>query len=141
MQQRHFAFISEHTSDLRHLPGKQNTMADLLSRQVLAISTLLNSDLLERIAKEQAIDKELADLRNKFPTRFIEKDVDGVKVMGDSVNEFRIFVPANLRVDVFKLVHEFGHPGSRQTRINIAKTFMWLNMDQTVRGIVKACIA
>lgn len=30
MQQRHFSFISEFTTDIRHLPGKDNVMADIL---------------------------------------------------------------------------------------------------------------
>jgi hypothetical protein len=31
-QQRHLAFISEHTCDLRHTPGVENVVADALSR-------------------------------------------------------------------------------------------------------------
>ena len=36
-QQRHLSFLSEFTCDLRHVPGKENTVADALSRPVAAL--------------------------------------------------------------------------------------------------------
>jgi hypothetical protein len=40
-QQRHLAFVSEFTTDLRHTPGSDNVVADALSRppQVMSVST------------------------------------------------------------------------------------------------------
>jgi len=35
-QQRHLAYLAEYTSDLRHLTGKENSVADALSRFTMA---------------------------------------------------------------------------------------------------------
>ena len=36
-QQRHLSFLAEYTSDIRHLPGKENVVADALSRPAAAV--------------------------------------------------------------------------------------------------------
>lgn len=42
---------------------------------------------------------------------------------------------------MFEAVHGLDHPGIRQTRKNIARSFIWLNMDRSIRSLVKACVA
>jgi len=37
-QQRHLSFVAEFTSDLRHVPGKENVVADALSRPTCAVA-------------------------------------------------------------------------------------------------------
>lgn len=141
MQQRHFAFISEYTDDLRHLPGKQNVLADLLSRAIMTIHTNVPVSLLQRIRQLQAQDPEMRALQEKYPSRFKVEQVGEIDLVGDVSRSFRIFVPEALRAEVFQLIHGLSHPGARQTKLDIAKTFIWTHMDKSIKAMVQACIA
>ncbi|GFO10356.1 Pol polyprotein [Plakobranchus ocellatus] len=61
-QQRHLAFISEYSTDIRHVSGKSNVMADSLSRSSLSNVTL-GIDY-EAMAKAQEKDRDI----KAFPT-------------------------------------------------------------------------
>ncbi|XP_062557376.1 uncharacterized protein LOC134222249 [Armigeres subalbatus] len=54
-QQRHLSFISEYTTDIRHVPGEANKVPDMLSR-ITSITTTIDYDLM---AKRQNDDPEL----------------------------------------------------------------------------------
>lgn len=173
MQQRHFAFISEYTDDLRHLPGKNNLVADLLSRpdgsggaqrhvksseddsgQQLASVDLptrstprddvfasLSNNFLQELAKAQSGDQDLQRRMRAHPERFCTKTIEGVDLIGDSRGSFRIYVSPGCRTKVFQLVHAVGHPGIRQSKANITRSFLWPDMDRTVRAYVQACVS
>ena len=116
-------------------------MADLLSRSVLLLNTNVATTLLQRIADNQATCPELAQLRTRFPDRFRIESTNKISLVCDISKNCRIFVPEPLRVDIFQQIHSLDHPGVRQTRINIAKGFMWPKMDKSVQAMVKACLA
>ncbi|GFN78116.1 Pol polyprotein [Plakobranchus ocellatus] len=61
-QQRHLAFISEYSTDIRHVSGKSNVVADCLSRSFLSNVTL-GIDY-EAMAKAQEKDRDI----KAFPT-------------------------------------------------------------------------
>ena len=56
----HLQFISEFTTDIRHVTGKHNISADWLSR-INAISTIPRIDYMS-LAHDQQIDPELQEL-------------------------------------------------------------------------------
>ena len=59
-QARHLAFISEFTTDLRHIEGQANRVADALSRNVLALEQFPID--LDAFASAQEQDEELLKL-------------------------------------------------------------------------------
>ncbi|PIK40291.1 hypothetical protein BSL78_22869 [Apostichopus japonicus] len=63
---RHLDFISQFTSDIRHIKGSENQAADALSR--ITIGALHSGDCIElqEIAKAQVNDEELRTLHNRF---------------------------------------------------------------------------
>jgi len=60
-QARHLQYIGQFTTDIRHISGKDNTIADALSR-VEKIQVAIN---LEDLAKAQEDDTELQELINQ----------------------------------------------------------------------------
>ncbi|GFS16761.1 Pol polyprotein [Elysia marginata] len=56
-QQRHLAFISEFTTDIMHVSGKSNMVADCLSRAALG-NVVLDIDY-DAMAKVQKEDKDV----------------------------------------------------------------------------------
>jgi cleavage and polyadenylation specificity factor subunit 1 len=59
-QERQLLFISEYSTDIRHISGKENEVADALSRiEVMEIK----NDLLQEIASQQKEDPEIEQLK------------------------------------------------------------------------------
>lgn len=61
-QARQLDFISQFTSDIRHVPGKDNVTADILSR----ISAITRPFDLRQLAEDQTSDDELKKLSILF---------------------------------------------------------------------------
>ena len=64
-QERHLSYISEFTTDIRHVQGDQNHVADHLSRPIMA--ALLPSVDLEMMACSQTRDPEILAARTAIP--------------------------------------------------------------------------
>ena len=60
-QERHLSYISEFTTDIRHVQGEKNVVADHLSRPIMA--ALLPAVDLEMMAHTQARDPEIQAAR------------------------------------------------------------------------------
>ena len=71
-QQRHLAYITEFTSDLRYVPGTENTVADALSRPPISASPLISAVSpppvvdLKILAEQQKTCPSIRDLSNSF---------------------------------------------------------------------------
>ncbi|KAI0241039.1 hypothetical protein LSAT2_002963, partial [Lamellibrachia satsuma] len=66
-QQRHLAYISEFTTDVRHIEGKNKTVADTLSRDgISAIKAPLHGVDYEAMAAAQLTDDGIANMRRRF---------------------------------------------------------------------------
>lgn len=50
-------------------------------------------------------------------------------------------MPSVLAKSIFELIHSIDHPGTRQTKINISKYFVWENMDKEIEKMVAACLS
>ena len=74
-QQRHLSYISEFTTDLQHVAGKDNHVADCLSRAV-AGAVHLGLDY-TRIAADQTTDPDVQRLRTSTTGLQVEDVVFG----------------------------------------------------------------
>ena len=105
-------FMSEFTSNIRHIEGKQNVVADCLSRPPdigAVFGDFQTVDLLE-IAAEQQTDSEINDMiRDKTHSLCLEKvtiPCSSACIWVDkSSNVPRILVPQKLRFRIFDEVH------------------------------------
>lgn len=162
-QIRHLEYISQFTSDLRHITGKSNVVADTLSR-IHDISSVESSNPtptfipsisyhfnLQLLIDAQSHDKELAYLvsenaenKNKqtsFRLKhiFIPNTTD--RVWCDiSTSHYRPFVPSNLRRSVFDIFHNLAHAGIRATRKLVASHYFWPGMNKDCTLWAKTCM-
>ena len=146
-QTRHLDFISQFTSDIQHIKGKDNVVADALSRiEEIAAKKSHEIDL-ETIAKLQSTDKELKELlsneNSKKTSKFSLKEFTFPNVSiycETSTNKNRPFVPSDLRFNVFNILHGISHPSIRATRKLISERYFWPSMNKNINTWAKSCI-
>lgn len=109
-QYRHLDFISQFTSDIVHIAGKDNVVADTLSR----VDELQTPVDLEVMANLQASDAELQDhLTGETSLRLVQTSIPGSRAIlycDVSTPTPRPFVPHQLRQQVFDCLHSLSHP-------------------------------
>ena len=74
-QERHLSYISEFTTDIQHVKGDQNVVADHLSRPIIA--ALLPGIDLERIGRTQTTDPEVRAARTAITSLQLQDVVVG----------------------------------------------------------------
>ena len=116
-QQRHLSYISEFTTDIRHVQGKDNSVADTLSRATIA-DVHLGIDY-GGMATAQQQDSEVQAYRTATSSLQVEDIPFGEEITllcDTSTGRDRPIVPDSWRRQVFDLVHGLSHPSVRTTR-------------------------
>ena len=141
-QQRHLSYISEFTTDLQHVAGKDNQVADCLSRAV-AGAVHLGLDY-SRMAADQTTDPDVHTLRTSTTGLKIEDVVFGeadTTLMCDvSTGSPRPIVPTGWRRRVFDAIHGLSHPGSKASQRLVAAKFVWHGLKKDVRDWATTCL-
>ena len=79
-QQRHLSFIAEYTSDIRHIAGKANVVADALSRPAAVVAAPATRRVdYTAMATEQGTCAEILALRENPSLDIQELVVSGVQ--------------------------------------------------------------
>ena len=139
---RHLDYLSQFSTDIRHVKGKDNTVADTLSRTDIHA---LDNDVLSQdlIAKEQKSDSTLQEVKTNTSLKLQEFPVplsDGRLYCDISQANPRPYVPPALRKQVFRHLHGLSHPSKRATVKLIAERFVWPNMNTDIREWVSTCL-
>lgn len=142
-QARHLAYISEFTTDLQHIAGKENPVADALSR--ISISALNEGIDYEEMARTQHNDEEIAACRTAITgLRFedINFGSSNLSLLCDvSGNIPRPVVPQAMCRRVFDTVHSLSHPGINATVKLVSSKFTWHGMAKQVREWARSCLS
>ena len=111
-QARHLEYISQYSTDIRYVAGADNAVADALSRA--AIEEIWLGVDYRKMAELQQQDPETTAYRTAVTAlRWEEVDVDEGqrKLLCDILTGIpRPLVPAEMRCEVFELVHRLSHP-------------------------------
>lgn len=138
-QFRYLDFIAQFTTDIRHISGKDNIVADTLSR-VEALSQPI--DLIQ-LAKSQQNDPELKSLLNgETSLRLRKTSVPGTTIelyCDDSLEALRPFVTKPLRHQVFESLHSLSHPGANATVKLVSQRYVWPGIRKDCREWTKTC--
>ena len=109
-QCNHLDFISQFTTDIRHISSQENIVANALSR-IEAIAAHVTHDVL---AAAQRNDEELQTLQSDNRDRQLTKlTITGISVKMYSVTSTgkpRPYVPSSLRRQIFDSLHSLSHP-------------------------------
>ncbi|CAG4987669.1 unnamed protein product [Parnassius apollo] len=141
---RQLIFISEFTTDIRHISGKDNVVADALSRVPIDSVTCPTSIDYHKIAAAQDRDsdniKHLAKQGN-LSIKQVTMPMTHLPIYCEaSTTTMRPYIPEECRREVFNALHNISHPGVRTTRKLITEKFFWPAMQADVGNWAKQCI-
>lgn len=142
-QLRHLDYIGQFSTDIQHISGKDNIVADALSRinevSTISFSSSIDYDL---IAQHQETDNELKQLLTKETgLKLMKICFQKVAIMCDvSTGTPRPFIPLSLRKEVFEQVHKLSHPGAKATTKLVKKKFVWPSLNKDIQVFCKSCI-
>lgn len=143
-QQRHLAAISEFTTDVRHIAGRDNCVADALSRNVINSITAEISIDYAAMATAQAEDPEISAYRTAVTNLQLEDVPFGPSALtllcDISTGNARPVVPSSWRRRVFEAMHGLSHPSIRATRKLVASKFVWHSLHKDIGAWTKSCI-
>ena len=164
-QTRHLSYIAEFTSDIRHIKGKFNIVADALSRVTTVdyvsidgtcetatdlptvVSDILVSkqrtDLIspDRLARDQKKSDEMNSYRT-VTTGLKLEDIDigqSTLLCDTSLGTPRPILPTTWTRSVFDKIHGLSHAGVRPTQKAISQRFVWHGMKKDIRRWCKEC--
>lgn len=148
-QTNHLNYISQFTTDIRYIKGKDNIVADYLSRASVDMLAGVNTVevTLENLASAQENDAELRELLASQ-----DSQLKSFKLTPLELPECRLFietskqlnrpyVPESLRRTIFNKIHDLSHPGVRGSRKLITSKYFWPNMNADCNSWAKTCAA
>lgn len=142
---RQLDFIMQFCTEIRHISGMENIVADCLSRiSAIDVSSTDESPLdYEKLAEAQKNDEELNNLMKlkqlTFKKILIPNCSEPIQCEV-SMNRARPYLPKRYRVSAFNAVHGISHPGTRTTRKMMQDRYIWKGMNKDVTEWVKCCI-
>ncbi|CAK1591628.1 unnamed protein product [Parnassius mnemosyne] len=138
-QFRYLDFISQFTTDIRYIAGKDNIVADTLSR-INEISMPLDY---QSLASEQDTDSELHDLLKNGSALKLEKlrtPGQDLQIYCDvSIPNPRPFITPSFHRQVFNALHNLSHPGAKATVKLATQRFVWPGIKRDCRQWAKEC--
>lgn len=138
-QARQLAAISEYTTDIQHVSGKANTVADTLSRATI---NAINDGLDFRAMARDQSTLDLGDSQSSLDIQRVPFDGGQYGLLCDvSTGTPRPVVPMSWRRQVFDAVHNLSHPGIRATKKLVSSKYVWKGLAKDVNEWARTCIA
>merc|ERR1712020_624705 len=162
-QARQLAAIAEATTDVRHVEGKDNVVADTLSRTEPTVETTLQTDdtldeaptffcnaiqpgiNYQELSNDQTRDPDVQAYRTAISNLKLA-DIPfangSFSVLCDiSTGQARPVVPETWRRRIFDTIHALSHPGVKTTKRLIASKFVWHGLNKQVIHWARTCLS
>ena len=151
-QARWADFLSGFDFDIKHLKGKENRVADALSRKVQCVYEISSSEwknpFKERIKKVAEQDVEYQQIKQQVQQYSSEKNQQECEVddVGVLYYKNRLYVPnqnnlKNMILDEFHISHYVGHPGYQKMITALRKEYYYPGMNKDVVEYLARCLA
>ena len=135
-QQRQLSLISEYVSDVKYICGRENVVADCLSRPICAIS--VDAFDLPVIARAQLEEHELEN----YSANLTAHNISDLDLWCDhSTPTPRPYRPTHLRTEIIQSLHNLSHPGVKCTIKLVKQRYYWPNIDKDVKSFVNSCLS
>lgn len=139
-QFRHLDYIGQFTTDIRHISGKDNVVADTLSR----IDEITQPIDLEKLAQSQLEDPELQELLHSDTSLRLKKlKLPGTRAelyCDDGDRTLRPYVTKEMRKQVFQSLHSLSHPGANASIKLVTDRYVWPGIKKDCRELARTCL-
>eukprot|EP00253_Pinus_taeda_P028842 PITA_28842 len=150
-QARWVDFLGSFDFEIRHLQGKENRVADALSRKVQQLYEVSVSEwkspVLEMVKEASRQDVNYQQLKLQLQQAAGLTDQSDYKLNEDGMIHFkqRLYVPSqdkikNLIMDEFHVSHYTGHPGYQKMITAIRKEYFWPGMKKDIAEYLARCL-
>jgi len=134
-------FISQFTTDIRYVTGKDNVVADALSR-IEGVNRAIN---IEALAEAQETDEELQEVMHDKQLGIRLKRIPipstNKQILCDTTTEKpRPYVTQPFRRQVFISLYGLAHPGIKATVKLITDRYIWKNIKSDCTRWARSCI-
>ena len=134
-QARQLDFIGQFTTDIQHIAGKDNVVADCMSR----LDSITSLDYAELARAQREEDLPNSEAGSSLEWKQVKME-DNINLHCDiSTGYVRPYVPPSLRKQAFISVHHLSHPGVKATLKLLKQRFVWPAMAQDCAIWVKQC--
>lgn len=141
--------LQQFSFDVIHRPGKSNVVPDALSRSIDTIESINRSSTI--------LDKHKDDWYRNKVTRVLSGECkdnnwqvrDGLlykkiclKQYPDTANDWKLYIPKDLRHDILKCCHDdttAGHLGVRKTVFRVKQYYYWPEILKDVKRYIGNC--
>ncbi|XP_035226034.1 uncharacterized protein LOC118198462 [Stegodyphus dumicola] len=137
---RQLQYISQFSTNICHISGSENIVADQLSRIADVSISVIDYD---KIAEKQVHDKDLQDFQAQNKTLNFKSYLlsSGKNLWCDTFpSNIRPFIPKKFRMDIFQQIHGLAHPGIKSTVKEMTSKFIWPNIKKDIQTWSRACI-
>jgi hypothetical protein len=137
-QHRYLDYIAQFTTDIQHISGKDNIVADAFSR-IESIANVISYEDLENKQKE---DLELQNLLLKDTALKLEKvKTREAEIYCDvSTSRPRPFITHGFRRHIFDSIHNLSHPGPTATAKLVSERYIWPKVRKDCRKWAQQCV-
>jgi len=139
-QQRQLSYLAEYTSDIRHVAGVENVVADTLSRPAAAVRPVSGGVMdSEQLARAQEDCEQTQNLVGRPNVQVVE--VSGQRLICEnSQGVLKPIVPVDCRRRIFENVHGLAHAGVRATRRMVTSRYAWPGCSRDVESWCRDCV-
>ena len=146
-----WSFLCEFDLKIKHIKGKENKVADALSRKMqemhVASLSICQSDLRQHIVDHVARDDLYEKIKDKLQQQSLEKRYEGYKLEGDGILTYkgRIYIldVADLRRVVMDEIHQApysGNPGYHKTIATARRQYFCPGMKKDMAEYISRCM-
>ena len=141
-QQRHLAYISEYTMDIRLIQGKDNPVADALSWSMIAtIQKGIDYAAMAASLKDEPEVQSYRTASSGLRLKDIPFGTKGTTLLCDiSTSQPRAIVLVEWRRRILDLIHGLSHASIHTAPKLMAAKFIWHGLQNQVRIWAKSCV-
>ena len=151
-QRRWMELLHEYDFDIQYKPGKENLVADALSRKsMLSFISVLQTSLLDEVNTHMPQDPYFNKIRTllSLSSRDEKQDriINGFHIAHDVLYyQQRLCIPNNdaIKLRILQEAHDIpiaGHPGYIKTYNNLRQSFYWPRMKRDILEYVSKCLS
>lgn len=138
-QARQLDYISQYSTDIQHISGKDNIVADAFSR----IEEVTNALDYEDLAQQQKKDDELKTLLQDSSLQLKQVILPGMEsplYCDVSTSTIRPYITKELRKRAFDILHNLAHPGIKASTRMVTQRFVWPRIKSDCKNWTRACL-